>query len=239
MCDDPIGVFDSGVGGLNVLRRCVMRLPNEKFIYLADKANMPYGARQFDFIKTAALECAETLVSMNCKAIAVACNTATVAAVDEIRKLYGSVIVVGLEPAVKPCFRALKSGYAVALITEATNSSPKFGRLLSDCGDKIKAVAQPRLAKLIEDNCDNIDEIAPYVCSVLEPYRDASAVVLGCSHYTYITRIISEFYGGKIDIYDGADGEAAQLRSRLESAGALAPPSAVGSVRFYSTYKKA
>lgn len=238
MRDDPIGVFDSGVGGLNVLRRCALRMPNEKFIYLADKANMPYGARPFADIKTAALDCADTLASMHCKAIAVACNTATVAAVEDIRKLYGSLIVVGLEPALKPCFRGLDGGYAVALITEATNCSVKFNRLLSECGGKIKAVAQPRLAKLIEDNCDRIDVIAPYVRTMLEPYRDAKAVVLGCSHYTYITRLIREFYGGNIDIYDGADGEAAYLRACLEKAGVLAPPSAVGSVRFYSTYKK-
>ena len=237
MSSRPIGVFDSGIGGLNVLKACSVRLPHENFIYLADKANMPYGTRTPDEIREAALSCAETLVGMNCKAIVVACNTATENAIDDIREMYGSIIVVGLEPPVKPCFRELgRDGYGVALVTSATASSKKFRKLIEECDGRVVVAAQPRLAKLIEDGADG-EVLRRYVYEKLEPYRTAEAVALGCSHYSYVAEYIKDFYGGNIKIYDGADGEAARLSYCLAVAGDLAPDENIGSVRFYSTEK--
>ena len=219
----PIGVFDSGVGGLNVLKKCVELLPDESFIYLADKANMPYGNKPREDIARAAFACADTLFSRGCKALVVACNTATVTAVDDIRALYGSRVVVGLEPAVRPCIKQLgKRGYAVALVTQATYRSDRFNRLLFSCEKKIVPIAVPELAKLIEDNVDDISRINDFVKSIFRDYMDAEAVILGCSHYTYITDMINAVYGGKIKIYDGADGAARRLKYCLELSGDLA-----------------
>ncbi|MCX4313488.1 MAG: glutamate racemase [Clostridia bacterium] len=238
MRNNPIGVFDSGAGGLNVLRECRQLLPDEKYIYLADTANMPYGTKPPEQIKRAACGCCATLFSMNCKAVVIACNTATVTAIDDIRALYSTRVVVGLEPAVKPCFRELgKKEYAVALVTEATYRSDKFARLIQTCDRRIIPVAQPFLAKLIEDNVDSIDRIEHEVFDILSPYRDAGAVVLGCSHYTYIVPLIKKFYAGGIKIYDGAAGAAARLRYCLELSSGLSQDKNGGSVRFIKTRK--
>lgn len=237
MYSRPIGVFDSGIGGLNVLFACQKLLPHERYIYLADKANMPYGTRPRDEIENAALSCAEFLVGMNCKAIVIACNTATETAIERIRKLHDGVIVVGLEPAVKPCCRELgRNGYGVALVTEATANSVKFKKLIAECDGRVVVAPQPRLAKLIEDGASG-DVLRSCVFDALEPYKDAEAVALGCSHYSFVARYIKEFYGGKIKIYDGAEGEAARLSYCLKVAGEVAPAEQEGSIKFYSTKK--
>lgn len=238
MRTNPIGVFDSGAGGLNVLRECAKLLPDEKFIYLADEANMPYGTKTADEIKRAAISGARTLFDMNCKALVVACNTATVNAVDDIRALYGNRVVVGLEPAVRPCFRELgRNSYAVAIVTKATYESEKFNRLIASCEGRVIPVALPELAKLIEDNINDLGVLRPYIYEVFDRYRDAQSVILGCSHYTYISDIIKDFYNGNVYIYDGAAGEAQRLKYCLALSDLLAPSGNGGSIRFYSTQK--
>ena len=211
-------------------------LPDESFIYLADEANMPYGNKSADEIKSAAFSCAETLFSMNCKAAVVACNTATATAISDIRAQFATRIVVGLEPAVKPCYNELgKNGYALALVTEATHASAKFERLLATCEGKITAIARPELAEMIEKNIHDPTRLRRHVYAILSDYKDAEAVILGCSHYTYITSIIDEFYGGKIKIYDGATGAANRLKYCLAVADMNAQPGHKTETRFYST----
>lgn len=228
------------MGGLNVLKCCTELMPDESFIYLADEANMPYGNKSKEEIAHAAIMCADTLFSLNCKAVVIACNTATVTAVDSIRALYGTRVVVGLEPAVKPCVKELgKHGYAVALVTDATFASDRFSRLLDSCDKRVVPLAAPRLAKLIEDNQDDITRIKQYVSEIFKSYGDAEAVILGCSHYSYISVIINEIYGGKIKIYDGAEGAARRLKYCLELSGQTAQKGeCMPSIKFLSTYKK-
>lgn len=239
MRNNPIGVFDSGVGGLNVLVACSRKCPNENFIYLADKANMPYGTKSPYDIKAAALSRCGELIARGCKAIVVACNTATATAADDMRALYGGRIIVGLEPAVKPCVRELgRRGYAVALVTEATSRTEKFKRLISDAGGNVIPLARPELAELIEENMRDISAIAPHVCDILRPYADAEAIVLGCSHYSYIADIIRDFYGEGIKIYDGAIGVAERLDYCLRLSGLCCDGNSGGKVRFFSTYEK-
>lgn len=227
------------MGGLNVLKKCVELLPNESFIYLADKANMPYGNKSREDIARAAFNAADTLFSLNCKAVVVACNTATVTAVDDIRALYSTRVVVGLEPAVRPCIKQLgRNGYAVALVTQATYRSDRFNRLLLSCEKKIVPLAVPELAKLIEDNAGDISRIKDFVRNIFCDYKDAEAIILGCSHYTYITDIIKDIYGGNIKIYDGAEGAAKRLKYCLELSGELAQEGEQKpKIEFISTYK--
>lgn len=228
------------MGGLNVLNKCAELLPREKFIYLADEANMPYGNKPPEDIRLAATTCAERLFSLNCKALVIACNTATVTAIDGIRALYPSRIVIGLEPAVKPCYRELgRTGYAVALVTAATFRSAKFNRLISSCENKIKPLVYPELAQEIERNVGNIQAVRPKLKEVLGVYRDAEAVILGCSHYTYVKDIISEFYDGNVKIYDGAEGAATRLKYCLELSDLLSQEATENQpVTFLSTFKK-
>lgn len=240
MRDNPIGIFDSGIGGLNVLKRCRELMPHEKFIYLADSAHMPYGKASEQEIKQAAVMCCETLFAMNCKAVLIACNTATSVAVQDIRALFANRVVVGLEPAIKPCYSELGRGYAVALVTPATCSSAKYKRLQASCGDKIKSVACANLAAEIERATDKseLDTLKQGVFELLQPYKDAEAVILGCSHYSYIAQYIRDFYaenGRAVKIYDGATGACERLRYCLSIADLTALYSDQGSVRFYST----
>ncbi len=201
---------------------------------------MPYGNKPKEEIARAAFMCADTLFSLNCKAVVIACNTATVTAVDSIRALYSTRVVVGLEPAVKPCVKELgKNGYAVALVTDATFSSDRFSRLLASCDKKVVPLAAPELAKLIEDNQDDITRIRHYVSEVFKKYSDAESVILGCSHYSYVTGLINEIYGGNIKIYDGAEGAARRLKYCLELSGQTAKKGeCTPSIKFLSTYKK-
>ena len=227
------------MGGLNVLKSCTELLPNESFIYLADKANMPYGNKHKDEIAIAAFDAANTLFSLNCKALVIACNTATVTAAERIRMLYSTRVVVGLEPAIRPCVKELgRGGYAVALVTKATFMSERFRILLDSCDRKVVPLAVPELAKLIEDNLGDRARLSKYMQCVFNDYMDAEAVILGCSHYSYIADIIRDIYGGNIKIYDGADGAARRLKYCLEIAGLSAQKSEQErTIRFLSTYK--
>lgn len=238
MRDRSIGIFDSGVGGLNVLKACLDIMPSENYIYLSDAARMPYGTKSGAQITAAALDCADKLVCLDCKAIAVACNTATAVAIDRIRAKYPSVIIVGLEPAIKPCLAELgKNGYAVALVTEATGRSEKFKRLAATGNGKIVPVVAPSLAKAIEDNFGDFNAVRDYLFELLSPYRDAESVILGCSHYSYIAPLIKRFYANDIKIYDGASGEATRLKYCLALADMLGNGKGKESVRFIKTVK--
>ncbi len=235
--DRPIGVFDSGIGGLSVLHKCAAELKNESFIYLADFAGMPYGEKSEDEIRLAAVKNASRLISMNCKAVVVACNTATEVGIAEIRRLYPNTVTIGLEPAVKPCARELSpDGYAVALVTPATANSDKFNSLLRSYG-RVAAVGCAGLAQKIENGIFDLDRLRADVYRILGGYKNAEAVVLGCSHYAYITSMIKEFYGGKIKIYDGADGLAQNLVRKLGTLNLLSE-SSERTIRFYSTQKR-
>ena len=228
-------MFDSGIGGIGVLTQCVNVLPSERFIYLSDAKNMPYGEKSDEFIRSAALAAADFLAEKGVKAIAVACNTATEVAIDDIRRKYPNKIVVGLEPAVKPCFRELGRGYAVALVTNATSRSAKFMRLISECDGKVVVAPQNDLARLVEEHGADFAVLRKPVFDILRKYSDAEAVILGCSHYTYVRGLIREFYGERVKIYDGAEGEAKRLRYLLALARQCAPETQVGSVEYYNT----
>ena len=211
MNDAPIGVFDSGVGGISTLSACLDLLPSESFVYLADRSGMPYGSKSHDEIESRVGVCVETLLGEGVKAIVVACNTATNVGIAALRERY-SLPFVGVEPAVKPAAIACRKGNILVLSTPATAAQEKFARLIEryDNG-RIIIAPQPTLAEKTERHIDNLEAIRRDVYDILSRYRNVEGVVLGCTHYSFLKGIISDFYGGKIKIFDSSEGAARRL----------------------------
>ena len=211
MNNAPIGVFDSGVGGISTLHACMDALKNESFVYLADRSGMPYGNKSHGEIASRVDACVETLLAEKVKAIVVACNTATNVGIKMLREKY-RIPFVGVEPAVKPAVEACKHGNILVLLTVATAAQSKFQELVSrwDNGRLIIA-PQHDLAEQVENRIDDISALRCEVHKILSRYRRVEGVVLGCTHYVFLRPLIDEFYGGRIKIFDSGVGAAKRL----------------------------
>jgi len=234
----PIGVFDSGAGGLSVLLACRALLPSEDFIYLADTKNAPYGNKKDAEILARVNVCCERLISLNCKAIVVACNTATGVGIKTLRERYARPFV-GLEPAIKPAIEAGIAGEIVLLCTEATARQEKLLKLLSQFqirhpSSTVTVAPQKNLAALIESHFADLESIRPQVHDILQTHKTAVAVVLGCTHYVFIREMIADFFrlhGCENPIFDGNAGAARRLKSLLKQGGLLTGKKTAGSVQ--------
>lgn len=216
----PIGFYDSGVGGITVLDTAMEAMPHEDYVYLADCSHAPYGCRGSDEILGRAMFCTGKLISDGAKAVVVACNTATAVAVDALRKAYGAIII-GAEPAIKP---ACKSGAKniLVLVTPLTAVQDRFLRLVHAYPDKnITVVPAEGLASSIEKHIDNTEAVRNEVYALLSRYSVPDAVVLGCTHYVHIARLIKDYYGAGVRVYDGNKGIVDRLHNELSSAGLL------------------
>jgi len=216
----PIGIFDSGVGGLSVLRECEKFLPHESFVYLCDKEYFPYGDKSDEFIKKRVFALSEKLLNeYGCKAIVVACNTATNVGIRMLRKKY-NVPFVGLEPAIKPALETIPSEKVLLLATPVTIRQKKFKELLNRFDTKNLILSpQKDLAALIENNFNNLEKIYPHIKKVLSPHLDMKGIVLGCTHYVFAKDFIKRFYfenSREIRIFDGNEGAARRLKNLLE-----------------------
>lgn len=211
-----IGIFDSGIGGRSVLTSCKELLPNEKFLYYADTEYAPYGDKSDEYIAKRVFEISNMLIEKGAKAIVVACNTATNVGIKLLRQHF-KIPFVGLEPAIKPAVKAIKEGRIILLCTPATARQEKFRELLAKHGTaNIEVAPQKNLACLIESNFDNLEMIRDGVYKMLESYKDAEGIILGCTHYIFIKNIITDFYGSKkITIFDGNAGAAQRLQQLL------------------------
>jgi glutamate racemase len=214
----PIGIFDSGAGGLTVLEECVKLLPREDFIYLSDKRYAPYGDKSTEDIIIRAQKCTERLLEYNCKAVVVACNTATNAAISSLRKNYKCPFI-GVEPALKPAYERFFDKKAVLLCTAATAAAPKFKRLYKKYkGGFLTVAPQKALAMLIENNLCDLEKIRTCVYEIIKPYMDYDVVILGCTHYVFVKNLIRGFFkenGRDIVILDGNAGTANRLKDIL------------------------
>lgn len=233
----PVGVFDSGVGGLTVLAELTRALPHEDFIYYGDEANAPYGALTHDEIRRVSLGVAKKLVGMGAKAITVACNTATAAAVEALREAYTDIPVIGTEPAVKS---AADAGYRriLVLATPVTVAEERFSTLVKTrcCGAEVIAVPCPGLATMIEENDPSSPVFGEYLDKLISPHRGRfDAAVLGCTHYPLIKDAVMRAVGDGIPVFDGAAGIARQVARRLHDAGIEAPADKHGSVTLMSS----
>jgi len=211
----PIGIFDSGIGGLSVLESCRAILPYENFIYLADNGFAPYGDKCDDYIRERVFCLSECLIARGVKAIVVACNTATNVGIKMLRERY-KIPFVGLEPAIKPA--RVVDGKTVLLCTPATARQEKFLQLVERYGTEHLIIApQPNLATIIENCYPNIDLARCEIYKTLNPYADAKAIILGCTHYVLVKDIILDFYNHKNPIFDGNEGASKRLKELLSS----------------------
>ena len=223
--NDYIAVFDSGVGGFSVLKHLQQLLPNENYVYFGDCANAPYGSRSTEEVRALTLAAAETLVRQYpIKALVIACNTATAAAIEVLRKTYPSLIVIGIEPALKLAADHFPGGRIGVMATEVTLREEKFDALMQrfHTGCTVEKIPAPGLVELIEDGKMDLPETRRLLESILLPYvGKLDALVLGCTHYPFVANAISQVLGPDVALLDGGEGTARETRRRLEQAGLL------------------
>lgn len=211
-----IGVLDSGIGGLNVLRELVRILPNERYIYYADKKNAPYGEKPEELVKSLVNKAVDFMVSYGVKAVVVACNTATGVAIDELRAKY-SMPIIGMEPAIKPALVTDKK--VLLMATPVTIRSSRLKRLLNKSGeaDRVDLLEAPRLVEFAEASVFDSTEVEQYIRELLQGYdlSDYSSLVLGCSHFSFFKSVFRSIFPENIQIFDGSCGTADNLKAVL------------------------
>ena len=223
--EDYIAVFDSGVGGISVLRHLVRVLPGERFLYFGDSANAPYGSRPTEEVRQLTLDGAAYLLdNYPLKALVIACNTATAAAVRQVREKYPDLIVIGIEPALKVAADHFPGGRIGVMATEVTLREEKFDLLLHrfdrDC--TITKIPAPGLVQLVEQGKVDHPETDALLHGILAPYvGQLDALVLGCTHYPFAAAAIGRVLGPGVTLLEGGDGTARETRRRLELAGLL------------------
>lgn len=234
----PIGVFDSGVGGLTVLREIRSALPGEQLLYVADSQHAPYGEKSRAFIEARSIAICEFLLQQQAKAIVVACNTATAAAITTLRERF-AVPIVAIEPAVKPAAQQTKSKVVGVLATSGTLASDNFMKLLVRFGTDVNILVQPcpGLVEQVEAGDLNGSTTQALLESYLQPLlaQGADTLVLGCTHYPFLTPLIKKIAGTKVTIIDPSSAIASELRRRLESVGLLSAADAGGSEKFWTS----
>jgi glutamate racemase len=222
----PIGVMDSGVGGISVLRHIHALLPHEDLIYFADSKYAPYGSKMPDEIKARCFEVADFLIAQNVKALVVACNTATAAAIDDMRAKY-TLPIIGMEPAVKPATAMTKNGIVGVLATVGTLKSAQFAGLLESYGRNVQVVTQGcvGLVECIERGELNTQATRELLIKYLAPLltEGADTIVLGCTHYPFVRPLIEKIVGDKVAIIDTGAAVAKQLQKKLTESNLLSP----------------
>jgi glutamate racemase len=242
IADAPIGVFDSGVGGISVLQHIHALLPHEQLLYVADSRYAPYGNKTPQEIQSRCFEIADFLIANGVKAIVVACNTATAAAIDMMREKY-SLPIIGMEPAVKPAAEASKNGVIGVLATVGTLKSAQFAGLLESYGRNVKVVTQGciGLVECIERgelSTDNTFDLLKQYC---QPLLDegADTIVLGCTHYPFVKPLIQQIVGKNVTLIDTGAAVAKHLQKRLATLDLLTQQHQAGSVRFWTNSQAA
>ena len=233
----PIAVFDSGVGGISVLKHIHHLLPNEHLLYVADSIHAPYGNKSAAEIQARCFAIADFLIAKDAKALVVACNTATAAAIDQMRAKY-SLPIIGMEPAVKPAAEASRSGIIGVLATTGTLQSAQFAALLESYGRNVEVVTQAcvGLVECVERGELSQESTRALVKRYCQPLLDegADSIVLGCTHYPLLKSLIQEVVGSGVVLIDTGAAVANQLKSRLLEQGLLADVDQIASINFWS-----
>ena len=223
--DQKIAVFDSGLGGISVLRELVQQMPRERFLYFGDSANAPYGSRPTAQVRELTLARIGELMDRGLKAVVIACNTATSAAIDVLRSRYPDTVVVGIEPALKPAAEAFPTGKIIVMATEVTLREEKFVCLTEHYRGRCEIIPLPcpALVRFVERGELDSPAVEAYLRETLAPYLSPSpdAVVLGCTHFPFLKPAISRIVGEAVRFFDGSEGTGAQTKRLLSQRGLL------------------
>ncbi len=235
--EGPIGVFDSGVGGISVLKHIRAAMPSENLLYVADSKFAPYGNKTPEFIRERADAIARFLIGKGAKALVVACNTATAAAAEYLRGQY-AIPIIAMEPAVKPAAQATKTGVIGVLATSGTLQSAQFAGLLEHYGQQVQVVTQAchGLVECIERGDLTGGETQALLSRYVQPLLAAHAdtIVLGCTHYPFVRPLIEKLVGPEVALVDTGAAVARHLKNRLDALQLSALKSTEGSIEFWS-----
>lgn len=236
--NSPIGVFDSGVGGISVLKELVSLMPNENFIYFGDSKNAPYGTKSFDEIEKLTVENAKYLKNKGCKAIVIACNTATSAGGKAVREML-DIPVIGIEPALKPAALMCEHPKVAVMATPLTLKLEKFANLMEKFDDNavIYTVECPEIVGFVEKGILQGAEIENCIRKYFEPLKDIKldGIVLGCTHYPFVKNVIKKVVGEDVKLFDGGKGTAKELLRRLNEKNLLSDRKEKGKVEFVNS----
>lgn len=232
--EDYIAVFDSGLGGLSVLKHLQRIMPNENYLYYGDCANAPYGSRTTAQVRELTLAAVDHLLeNYPVKALVVACNTATAAAIGHLRTLHKDLVVIGIEPALKLASDRYPCGSIGVMATQVTLREEKFHNLWQRVagGCQVYPIEAPGLVELVEAGEENSPAAQALLQRLLSPYvGKLDALVLGCTHYPFAAETISQVLGSGTVLLDGGDGTARETRRRLADVELLAPACQEGSL---------
>lgn len=227
----PVAVFDSGVGGVSVLRELVRVMPKEKFYFFGDSANAPYGTKSKYEVLQLTRDHVEHFIDKGAKGVCIACNTATSAAVRQLRLECPEFPIVGIEPALKPAVSFMDHPKVLVMATPMTIREEKFQNLLKKYGEEAEVypLACPGLMEYVEAGKAGSQEVQDFLNDLLKDYAPGGkygpmdAVVTGCTHYPFVADQIEKALGGGTRVFDGANGTAREMRRRLFAAGLLLP----------------
>lgn len=234
----PVGLFDSGVGGLSVASHIHRELPSERLLYIADSAYAPYGTKTAAEVEERAVRLTGYLVRRRIKALVVACNTATAAAITRLRSLH-SIPIIGMEPALKPAAARTRTGIIGVLATAGTLNSDKFIRLQTAFGQGVQIITQacPGLVELVErgdlDGTETRRRAAEYLGKLMS--KGVDTVVLGCTHYPFLLPLFREISGPDVQILDTGLPVTNEVRRQLETRNLVAPKDNIGGLEILSS----
>ncbi|MFK7917156.1 MAG: glutamate racemase [Ilumatobacter sp.] len=236
----PIGMFDSGFGGLTVARAMIDLLPREDLVYIGDTGRYPYGSKPLDDVRAFSHELAHSLVDdFGAKAIVVACNTATAAGLDDLRAELDVPVIDVIRPGVKALVSTTTTGRVGVIGTVGTVKSGAYVRAIADTGVPVglRSAACPGFVEFVERGQTSGDEVTVLAERLLAPIVEAEvdALLLGCTHYPFLARVIGDVMGPGVTLVSSADETAFAVRRRLETAGLLRTDGGVGAWRFASS----
>ena len=222
----PLGIFDSGLGGLSILKEIRVLLPGESILYFADQGRVPYGPRPKEEIQNFSDEITRFLLERDAKMIVIACNTASAAALETLRQTFPHIPFVGMEPAIKPAVEKTKTGAIGVIATQATFESARFARVVDRFAKGVRVLAQPSPDLVIQVERGEFD--TPRTRQILHHYLDPlladgiDSIVLGCTHYSFLAKAIREVVGDTVEIVDPAPAVAKQVKRVLDQQGLTA-----------------
>lgn len=235
----PIAVFDSGVGGISVLKELIKILPQEDYIYYGDSKNAPYGMKDKETVKNLTIEAAEYLFAQGAKGLVVACNTATSATVRVLREMYPDIPIVGIEPAVKPAATLKPNCRVLVMATPMTIREEKFKKLMARYEDQAEIIPLPcpGLMDFVERGDLHSEDFRRYLEELLFAHRihPVDSVVLGCTHYPFAKELIQDILGPDVLVFDGGEGTAREMKRRLAEADLLNQGKEQGTVDFQNS----